>query len=333
MTTTDYNPRPLPLEVEEPDVPQSPLRLQMHSSAQLNVVHDLTVVHGSGSAPGWPAHERRTSPKTSIVILAYQEEARIGKTLIALSAHLTKTGRRSVEVIVVAATRPDGSSDRTCEIVEGKRALFEDLHILLPGPKAGKGRDAKYGMLAARGRVRVFMDADLATPLHHLDTALDLAGAGHSAVIGVRDLTSSHHGLRKVISSVGNVLVQAVLLPGIPDTQCGFKLFTAPATEQIFRRMTIDGWGFDMEVLAIARRLGVRVAKLAIPDWTDVAGGTFGEAPLSGTLRTLQDLFAIKWRVVSGAYRRVRPVSLPPARALEPMDFVPMYRAALPQTG
>jgi dolichyl-phosphate beta-glucosyltransferase len=266
--------------------------------------------------------ERRRAPRVvpdlSIVVLAYQEEARIGASLIELSAHLTRTGRRGVEVLVVAASRPDGTSDRTLEIVEGKRPLFEDLRVVVPGTMAGKGRDAKFGMLTARGRHRIFMDADLATPLHHLDTSLALLEAGHDAVIGVRDLTASHEGLRKVISKVGNLLVQALLLPGISDSQCGFKLFTADAAHQVFARQTIDGWGFDMEVLAIARTLGCRVATHEVPDWTDVAGGTFSDAALRGTVRTLQDLLVIKWRVVRGRYRRLRVAVPYPAASQRP---------------
>ena len=272
---------------------------QAESAASWQVTRELTLVSDLDSSP---PRGVANEPALSIVVLAFQEEGRIGRSLIELSAHLTRTGRSDVEVLVVAASRPDGSSDRTGEIVEGKRPLFEDLRVIRPGVQAGKGRDARVGMLTARGAVRVFMDADLATPLHHLDTALHLVGTGHQTVIGVRDLTSSHRGFRKIISSLGNLLVQAVLLPGVPDTQCGFKLFSAAAAESIFSRQTIDGWGFDMEVLTIARRLGCGITTLPIPDWVDVAGGTFETAPLRGSLRTLQDLLAIKWRELNGRY-------------------------------
>lgn len=276
----------------------------MPSSQQVHPATGLALVHDFPHLPDLERNQRGAAnhPALSIVMLAYQEEARIGRSLIELSAHLTRTGRRDVEVLVVAATRPDGSSDRTEEIVEGKRPLFEHLRVVRPGVQAGKGRDARVGMLAARGTVRVFMDADLATPLHHLETALSLIGQGHQTVIGVRDLTSSHRGMRKVISGLGNLLVQAVLLPGIPDTQCGFKLFSAAATEDIFSRQTIDGWGFDMEVLTIARRLGCGITTLAITDWIDVAGGTFENAPLRAALRTLQDLLRIKRNQLTGRY-------------------------------
>lgn len=276
--------------------------------------------------PAPTRRDPRALPELSLVVLAYQEEARIGASLVELSAHLTRTGRRGVEVLVVAASRPDGTSDRTREIVEGKRPLFNDLRVLVPGPMAGKGRDAKFGMLAARGRTRIFMDADLATPLHHLDAALDLLDTGQDAVIGVRDLTSSHRGTRKMISKVGNLLVQALLLPGISDSQCGFKLFTARAAEEIFVRQTIDGWGFDMEVLAIARTLGYRVATHEVPDWIDVAGGTFSNSAGTSSVRTLQDLLVIKWRVVRGRYGRLRAVHSSPVHpyAVHPYPGEPL---------
>lgn len=283
--------------------------LDPHPSGSSTVSPVLDLIALSERAASVERHHR--TPELSIVVLAYQEEARIGRSLLELSAHLARTGRRGVEVVVVVATRPDGTSDRTREIVEGKQALFENLRIVLPGAKAGKGRDAKYGMLVARGRMRIFMDADLATPLHHLQRAVELAEAGNDAVLAVRDLTSSHRGLRRIISSAGNRLVQAVLLPGISDTQCGFKLFSAAAAEQVFRRQTIDGWGFDMEVLAVARRLGLGVATFDVPDWTDVPGGTFGDKAVVGALRTLQDLMRIRWRVATGSYRHLQPLPAP----------------------
>ena len=246
-----------------------------------------------------PAGDR---PSLSIVLLAYQEEARIGRSMVELSGFLARSGLVGVEVVVVAADRPDGTCDRTVDIVEGKRALFEHLRVICPGRQKGKGRDARAGMLAARGRRRIFMDADLATPLHHLPVALGLVEEGNAVVIGVRDLTSSHTGPRRWLSQLGNLLVRAVLLPGIKDSQCGFKLFSADAAEDIFGRQTIDGWGFDMEVLAIARLRHHAVATVEVKDWQDVAGGSFHGNALAGTLRTLLELLVIRQRTLSGRY-------------------------------
>ncbi len=233
-----------------------------------------------------------------------QEEARIGRTLHDLAAHLADGKYGEVEVVVVAASRPDGTSDRTVEITQAARPLFDDLRLVLPGRRAGKGRDTQAGMLSARGRLRVFMDADLATPLHHLDQALTLIASGCDVVIGVRDLTSSHTGWCKRLSTVGNRLVQAVLLPGVTDTQCGFKMFTSSAAQEAFGRQTVLGWGFDMEVLAIARLLRARIGTLAVPDWQEVAGGTFSGGVLRAAARTLLDLVRVNWHVVTGTYRR-----------------------------
>jgi dolichyl-phosphate beta-glucosyltransferase len=245
-------------------------------------------------------------PDLSIVLLAYEEAARIGPTLDELAAFLDSRDYGRVEVVVVSAARPDGSRDETLAIAESKRPLFERLVIEDPGPKAGKGRDARHGMLAASGRYRIFMDADLATPLHHVDTALEMARNGSDVVIAVRDLSTSHTGLRKLISGLGNLLVQLLLLPGIRDTQCGFKLFTRQAAEDVFPRQTIDGWGFDMEVLAIARRLRHSIGVVPTPDWADVAGGSFHHVALSAAVETLWDLFVIRWRLLTRRYDQSR---------------------------
>lgn len=343
MTSPASNPAGLPLRSAALTSPQTvtdaisieeatmnPVRVRPRprsSSRRSPVVVDLTTVGGAR------AESAADVPLLSVVVPAYQEEARIEATLRELAHHLVCIDRADAEVIVVAATRADGTSDRTAQIVGEVQGLFRDLRLLRPGRRAGKGRDVRVGMLAARGRVRVFMDADLATPLHHLEVALDLVLAGHPTVIGVRDLTSSHQGLRKAISSVGNRVVRTVLLPAITDTQCGFKMFTASVTEHVFGRQTIDGWGFDMEVLAIGRRLGVPITIVEIPDWTDVSGGTFSQAPLSGALRTLQDLLLITWRMTTGRYRSLAPAAprvlpVPLSLVVEDVRQVPVGRAS-----
>jgi glycosyltransferase involved in cell wall biosynthesis len=236
----------------------------------------------------------------SIVILAYQEAKRIGGSLEELAAFLkTRPQYGEVEVMVVIPTSPDG----TAKVAQSKSSLFKNFRIIDAGPRKGKGRDTRLGMLEANGRYRLFMDADLATPLVHLDEVYQLMQKGGSVGICVRDLTSSHTGLRKLISSLGNILVQVVLLPGIKDTQCGFKVFSAEAAEEIFRRQTILGWGFDMEILAIARKLHYAIEIFPAPDWKDVAGGTFSNVAVTGAVATLKDLFSIKWKQIIGRYR------------------------------
>jgi dolichyl-phosphate beta-glucosyltransferase len=149
-------------------------------------------------------------------------------------------------------------------------------------------------MQAARGRYRLFMDADLATPLHHLEAVAKLMREDVDVIIGVRDLQQSHRGLRKVISNFGNHLVRRLLRLGIRDTQCGFKAFRGPVADDLFARQTIVGWGFDIEVLALASRRGYRIGTVPIDDWQDVAGGTFTNVAVTGALSTFRDLLRVR---------------------------------------
>lgn len=238
-------------------------------------------------------------PRLSIIIPAYQEAKRIEKTLDQLAVYLTTHRYTDTEVVVVNADSPDG----TAALAQSKAKLFEQFCLVPAGPRAGKGRDVRLGMLSARGQYRLYMDADLATPLHHLETMREFMSKKVDIVIAVRNLESTHKGFRKLISEGGNWLVQALLLRGIVDSQCGFKMFSAEATEKIFRRQTILGWGFDMEILAIARRLGYRIHIIPITDWSDKPGGTFEGQVGTAAIQTLGDLLAIWWRRLGGRYR------------------------------
>jgi dolichyl-phosphate beta-glucosyltransferase len=127
---------------------------------------------------------------------------------------------------------------------------------------------------------------------------------GGEVAIGVRQLSSTHKGLRRLISESGNLLVRLTLLPGISDSQCGFKVFSAAAAEEVFRRQTIMGWGFDMEILAIAQLLHYRIEKFPIPDWVDMPNGTIHNEIKSAAAQTLKDLALIIWRKWTGKYKR-----------------------------
>lgn len=234
----------------------------------------------------------------SIIIPAYQEAVRIENTLEELAAYLKNHRYTDTEVLVVTADSPDG----TAGLARAKADLFEHFRVVDAGPKVGKGRDVRTGMMEAKGAHRLFMDADLATPLHHLETMRKLAADGADVVIAVRRLTSSHTGLRRIISGAGNLLVQVLLLPGIRDTQCGFKMFSAKAADDLFRRQTILGWGFDMEILAIARKLGYKIIQFPVPDWDDKPHGTFEGEVHSAALSTLGELLVISWRRLTGRY-------------------------------
>ena len=243
-------------------------------------------------------------PDLSIVIPAYQEAEVIESSLITLADYLKEHSLGKVEVIVVTADSPDG----TAEIADAQAEHFHNFKVIRAGKRVGKGRDVRLGMLAAAGRYRLFMDADLATPLTHLEDVKLLMARDVPMMIAVRNLWGIHKGLkRKLITKGGNWLAQVILLPGIKDTQCGFKLMRSDVCEAAFRRMTILGWGFDLEILAIAKSLGYRIAMIEAPDWRDpkaVTGGLVGDSPTNAALQVLRDLITIRLNLWRGRYRQ-----------------------------
>lgn len=240
----------------------------------------------------------------SIILPAYMEAVRIGDTLERLAAHLGTRDYGEVEILVVIADSPDGTRALALE----KARLFKRFRVIDAGPKVGKGRDVRLGIFEATGAYRVFMDADLATPLIHLDEVVRLASEGAKVGIAVRNLNSIHSEfIRKFISTMGNILAQIILLPGIKDTQCGFKFFEARAAEEIFGRVTILGWGFDLEALALARRMGYDIAVIKTPDWIDPKAsgeGFVGDSAASAAVQVLRDLLTVRWNLIRGRYSR-----------------------------
>lgn len=240
----------------------------------------------------------------SIVVPTYNEKTRIGSTLTELSKYI-KNKKLNAEVLIVDAGSPDGTADEVKKYTDN----FKHIRIINAGPKPKgkfvKGKQVKKGMLEAKGRYVLFMDADLATPLKYIDSAIEQLKSGNQVSICVRNLQKSHKGLRKLISGTGNFLVQTILLPGISDTQCGFKAFTNEAVHTIFPLQTIDSWGFDMEILAIARKKGYSIGLIDVPDWQDVKEGSkiTGSSPIKASVQTLGDLIKIRWRLISGKYK------------------------------
>ncbi|MGH3936536.1 MAG: glycosyltransferase [Pseudonocardiaceae bacterium] len=240
----------------------------------------------------------------SIIIPAYMEAEGIAETLDRLAAFLEIHEYGEVEVLVVVANSPDG----TALIAESKSGLFRNFRVVHAGPRAGKGRDVRLGMFEARGCYRLFMDADLATPLEHLEDVKRLINDGTKIGIAVRDLVKIHSGfMRKCITKVGNILAQIILLPGVKDTQCGFKFFEAKVVEEIFGRMTILGWGFDLEILALARKLGYTVDVIETPDWKDpkaTSVGLVGDSAAKAALQVFTELIRVRWNLIRGRYHQ-----------------------------
>jgi len=239
----------------------------------------------------------------SIIIPAYMEALHIAGALAELAAFLDSRDYGTVEVLVVVADSPDG----TANIAAIGARLFKHFRVIQAGPRVGKGRDVRLGIFEARGRYRLFMDADLATPLTHLDDIKAFMDRGGDIAIAVRDLFVVHAGfMRKVMSKSANIAAQLLVVRGIKDTQCGFKAFKAGVAEDVFGRMTMLQWSFDMEVLAIARLRGYGIEFIQAPDWKDpkAAGtGLVGDSMIKIVLNGLLDPFKMRRNIWTGRYK------------------------------
>ena len=214
-------------------------------------------------------------PDLDIVVPAYNEEARLGPTLRALAAH-TATLPLSVQITVV----DNGSVDRSAEVVdEVARQRPHNTELRLIGcARQGKGAAVRRGLLASTARYRGFCDADLSTPPHVLTDVLGHLERGAPVVIGSRRAPGASYAVaqplvRRLGSSTFRMLTRP-LVGEVADTQCGFKFFAADAAKQIFSRVTANGFAFDVEVLAVAKRLGMPVVEVPVR-WTDQAGSSF----------------------------------------------------------
>jgi glycosyltransferase involved in cell wall biosynthesis len=248
----------------------------------------------------------------SIIIPAYQEESTIGGTLEKLAAYIQKMDIISIEVIVAIGQ----GTDRTYEVAVSKSGLFGNLVVINDIVPHTKGNNVQTAILAARGKYCLYMDADLATPLHHIDEALQLLKT-YDIVNGQRGVGKIHRGHRKFISTFGNLLVRLILLPGFKDTQCGFKAFRTAAAKQLFAKQKIESWGFDIEILALAKQMRYSIAHLPIPDWQDKEGGSLNAGPqkaFGAAFNTFLDLLRIRLNLMKGGYN-LR--SLPKARAAQ----------------
>jgi dolichyl-phosphate beta-glucosyltransferase len=205
-----------------------------------------------------------TRSTISIVIPAFNEARRIGTTLTTVLAHLEQS-RRPFEIRVV----DDGSADDTASLVQ-TAAASEPRIVLQREPHRGKGAAVRAGMLATRADMRFICDADLSMPITELDRFIAEIERGHEIVIGSREGVGARRvgepAYRHLMGRVFNGLVRGLGLTRFPDTQCGFKMFTGLAADKVFQRAQVDGFAFDIEVLAIAEHLGFRVVALPI-EW------------------------------------------------------------------
>jgi dolichyl-phosphate beta-glucosyltransferase len=209
------------------------------------------------------------APHLSVVIPAYNEAGRLPKTLGVVRAYLDARGV-PYEIVVV----DDGSSDGTAE--QARTGGGSTVTVLRHEPNRGKGYAARRGMLAAQGALRLMTDADLSTPIEELARLEASLADGHDVAIGSRGVAGANIVVhqpwyREATGRLFNHLVRLLALPGLHDTQCGFKLFTAAAAAAAFGPARLEGFSFDVEVLYIARRRGLRIAEVPVTWRNDAA--------------------------------------------------------------
>ena len=203
-------------------------------------------------------------PYLSVVIPSYNEAKRLPLTLIDVDRHLSEQ-EYSYEIIIVN----DGSTDATPEIIERFKPLIENLKIINNKENRGKGAAVREGMLAAKGNWRVFMDADNSTSIVEFNKMLPYLNENYEIVIGSRAVRGSKLNPpqsihKQIIGKLGNLFIQIILLRGIWDSQCGFKCFSEDAAERIFPKGKIDKWGFDIEILALAKAMGYKIKEMPV---------------------------------------------------------------------
>jgi dolichyl-phosphate beta-glucosyltransferase len=236
------------------------------------------------------------TPKLSVIIPAHNEAERIQSTLHDVDEYLRQQPYLS-EIIVVV----NGSKDKTCEVASQAATALATKTTIINLTASGKGNAIKHGVLGgATGEFIIFMDADNATPISEIAKFWSHLESGYDVVIGSRyidpELVKRHQPLYRIIlSRLSNALIQLLLLPGIKDTQLGFKAFSRASAQEIFSQVTIARWGFDMEVLTIAAAHHYKIKEVGV-SWTEHG---HSHLPLRSYPESLLDLFKIKsncWR-------------------------------------
>ena len=238
-----------------------------------------------------------SEPLASIIIPAYNEERRMPASLGRVATFL-RDQADPVEVIVV----DDGSQDATASIVEQFARNYPFVH-LIRNPHGGKGAAVKTGIAHGRGQYLVVSDTDLSVPIEELPKFLPPALSAYDVAIASREVPGARRinepAYRHLMGRVFNLLVQIIAVPDIRDTQCGFKAYRREVARDIFPSQTIEGWGFDVEILFIARRRGYRVVEVPV-DWY------YGEQskirPVRDTIRMTRELFQVRINAWKGRY-------------------------------
>ena len=241
----------------------------------------------------------RPEPDLSIVVPAFNEEGRLEPTLRSYLGYCRATAR-SVELIVV----DDGSVDGTSHLVEQLGGEFPELHLIRLPENRGKGFAVRSGVVNARGHAVLFADADGATPINEIERLEAALTDGSDLAIGSRAIVAREVRVnakfyRRIMGRMFHGMVEALTVRGVRDTQCGFKLFRGPVAHDLFSRMRMSGFSFDVELLMMARRRGYRIAEVPV-NWTHQPGSKVNLA--LDSMLMLRDLFVIRSRYFRGEY-------------------------------
>ena len=235
----------------------------------------------------------------SIIIPAYNEENRISGYLDTILTYLN-TEKYLYEIIIV----DDGSTDATASVVNNYIARNPNIKLITLPHNCGKGCAVKTGMIQATGTLRLFTDADGATPITELQRLRNEIDHGADVAIGSRAKYSNDCVVkgtlhRRIMGSVFNLLVQALMVKNISDTQCGFKLFTAKAASTVFPLQSISGFGFDVEILFICDRKGFTIKEVPV-NWSEIPRSKV--KLFQDSIKMFLDIFKIRINYLKGIY-------------------------------
>jgi glycosyltransferase involved in cell wall biosynthesis len=238
-------------------------------------------------------------PVYSIIIPAFNESERITATLESVAAY-ARQQQWDAEVLVVN----DGSRDTTVAVVEQLTRSHPFIRIIENPGNRGKGYSVRNGMLQARGEILLFSDADLSSPIEESPKLFEALAAGADVAIGSRWLRAELQSqrqplLRQIYGRMFNIALRILLGLNFRDTQCGFKAFRREAAHRIFPLQKIERWGFDPEILFLARKLGYRTAEVPVR-WAHSAGTRLH--PLRDGMRMVWEIFRVRWYALTGQY-------------------------------
>lgn len=238
----------------------------------------------------------------SVILPAYNEEKLIRSTLNEVGGYLSAQNYTS-EIIVVN----DGSFDGTAKILDDIIQNTKKVKVINNPENRGKGYSVRRGMLEADGKYRLFMDADNSTDIKEIKRFLEAFEGGVDAVIGDRTLENSvillHQPVyKKILGNIGNIFIRSFTVPGIKDTQCGFKCFTGKLVRDVFPVLRIDRWAFDVEILALALKRGYRIKNIPVV-WKNRSES---KVKVIDYFLTFADLVKIKINLLTNKYERAK---------------------------